>query len=65
MQAHQQRVVDEKLELDERLGRLNHFIAGPVFGTLRYLDAELMRHQAHLMTELSDVLGARIARFTA
>jgi hypothetical protein len=68
MQPHQQRVVDEKSDLDGRIEKLATFIGdigefGPIFRTLP--DAERMRlyHQYRVMRELSDVLGERIAAF--
>ncbi|MGC3025883.1 crAss001_48 related protein [Burkholderia sp. DN3021] len=65
MQAHQQRVVEEKAELDERIERLQQFTLSLTFRDLDYIDQELLRHQQHLMEGLSAVLGTRIQRFTA
>lgn len=60
---HQQRVVDEKAELDEKLERLIAFI-----GSGKYLDlsdSEMVRllRQSNYMTDYSKVLGERIAAF--
>ena len=60
---HQQRVADEKRELDENRKRLGEFKNGNIFPTLHWEDQELLNTQAHLMTMLSGVLGSRIARF--
>lgn len=61
MLQHQQRVVQEKAELDERLARLNQFIASnPAFETLSDYEQQLMEEQADIMQYLSDILDARI-----
>lgn len=68
LEAHQQRVVDEKAENDERLSKLNYFINhNPTFHSKALIDAERirLRRQAVVMTELSNILGERIAAFTA
>lgn len=64
MQPHQQRVVDEKRELDEKLDKLKAFIQSEKFesevgGQERY---RLIR-QSEIMGEYSNILGARIAAF--
>lgn len=59
---HLQRVVDEKLALDERLDKLNAFIDGsPVFKTLPFEEADRLRSQCNHMYAYSATLGARIA----
>jgi hypothetical protein len=61
---HQQRIVDEKAQNDERLSKLVDFIkTNPVFDKLP--DAERLRltRQHRIMDELSNVLGERIAAF--
>ncbi len=63
LQPHQQRVVDEKTELDERRKKLIAFIHGPVFGTTPEAERHRLERQYDLMTELSTVLGDRIAAF--
>ena len=60
---HQQRVVDEKAELDERLGKLHAFLKTGVFKSLPDEDQILMDRQARAMRMLSGILGERIARF--
>ena len=60
---HQQRVVDEKAELDERLQKLNAFARSDTFLDLNFEDQNLLAKQSNLMRELSVVLGDRIARF--
>ena len=64
LQPHQQRVVDEKKELDVKLGALNGFIkSSPIFEKLAAEDRGLLEIQCHLMGAYSKVLDARIARF--
>lgn len=64
MQAHQERVVTEKKELDEKLERLTAFISGEIFPTLPEDEQDRMKLQADLMGQLSAVLGKRIAAFS-
>lgn len=63
LKPHQQRVVEEKNELDARLSRLNEFIKGPFFETVADDEASRLRRQHALMAQLSTVLGERIAAF--
>lgn len=63
MQPHQQRVVDEKAELDERLEKLCLFSNGNTFPTLTIAEQERLNTQRHLMCALSAVIGARIQAF--
>jgi hypothetical protein len=66
MQPHEQRVVEEKKELDEKLQKLNAFIGGSsVFEGLDDGAKGLLRIQQRIMTDYSDVLGKRIAHFTS
>jgi predicted nucleic acid-binding Zn-ribbon protein len=60
---HQQRVVDEKKELDDRREKLGKFKNGDLFASLPWEEQERLNTQAHLMTMLSAVLGERIANF--
>lgn len=60
---YQQRVVDEKAELDYRLGNLNTFLDTSTFNSMRSEERQRMIRQQKLMTELSEVLGERIAEF--
>lgn len=63
MEAHQQRVIDEKAELDSRLEKLCLFSNGHIFAGLPIAEQERLNTQRHLMCALSAVLGARIAAF--
>lgn len=63
MQPHQQRVVAEKAELDEKIAGLRTFIAGNIYESLTVGErTRLVRQLAH-MTAYSNVLGERIAAF--
>jgi hypothetical protein len=64
LQPFQIRVIEEKQELDTRLERLGEFIAGASFKHIEALERSRLRRQMALMSELSTVLGARIAAFT-
>lgn len=63
MEPHQQRVVTERDELNEKLAKLTTFITGPspIYDGLP--DAEKLRlnRQLTYMTEYSNVLDERIA----
>jgi hypothetical protein len=63
MEAHQQRVVDEKAALDEKLAKLNIFLSGAVFSGLDMAEQERLTHQGSIMTQYSQVLRERIAAF--
>jgi len=64
MQPHQQRVVDEKTELDDKREKLGAFIqTNPIFGKLDEAERERLVRQHSCMTEYSDILGERIAAF--
>lgn len=59
----QQRVRDEKAELDERTTKLLAFMDTDPYGKLEMHDQLLLREQLRHMQWLSDILGQRIARF--
>ena len=64
MQEHEQRVVDEKQELDTKAKALSEFIGlNKFFLTLNPENQELMKEQCELMWEYSEVLGKRIDLF--
>lgn len=64
MLPHQQRVVDEQVELSDKLVKLSAFISGgPVFTTLPARDQDLLRRQRDCMTEYHEILEARIGAF--
>ena len=63
MEDYQQRVVDEKTELNEKQAALEVFKASSLFVGLPCIDRGLLKRQAEHMQEYSDILGQRIARF--
>ena len=60
---HQQRVLDEKAELDERRERLVAFFSTPIFHGLPESEQIRMERQAVAMRTYSEILGERIAAF--
>lgn len=63
MQPFQQRVVDEKQELDIKREALGRFKNSGAFALLPWQEQERLNTQGHLMTMYSAVLGERIANF--
>ena len=64
-QPHQQRVVQEKSELDEKAHALSKFIGeNPIFEGLPPEEQERLKVQNDLMWQLSEILGLRIAAFS-
>jgi hypothetical protein len=65
MQPHEERVVSEKKELDEKLSKLKEFCfgGGKIFSTLHPTDRDLLEDQYTAMDQYSQILGKRIARF--
>jgi hypothetical protein len=60
---HQQRVVDEKTDLDDKLSKLITFFDNPFFGTLDPAEQFRMKQQAEAMKTYSTILGERIGNF--
>jgi hypothetical protein len=61
---HQQRVVDEKNELQDKHSKLGAFILdNPIFNTLDSEEQEDLRSQNDVMGEYLDILERRISRF--
>lgn len=65
MLPHQQRVVDEKAELDDKIAKLEAFKKGDLFKSLDVEDRALLVVQATYMEAYSKTLGKRIDRFIA
>lgn len=64
MRPHEERVVNEKAELDEKIAKLEAFINfDGRFVALSPLECELLRQQRDYMHGYSNILGARIAAF--
>jgi hypothetical protein len=63
MQPHQERVVQEKKDLDEKLAKLRLFFTGDIFGTLDEDEQNRLKRQENVMHLYSEILGERIAAF--
>jgi len=63
LQQHQQRVVDEKTELDTKLAKLLTFLDGAIFKSLDPDEQGRLTIQAGVMDKYSEILGQRIAAF--
>lgn len=63
MQPHQQRVVDEKRELDEKMEKLLSFMNGNIFSSLRPVEQYQLSRQWQHMNGYSGILGERIEGF--
>lgn len=64
MKSYQDRVIEEKQELDKKASKLSSFIGyNPIFENLNQVEQELMREQCEIMWEYSEILGQRIAAF--
>lgn len=64
MQPHQERVVAEKIELDDKLAKLMAFFDGPTYKGLTEAEQKRLVAQSGVMKEYSDILGQRISAFT-
>ncbi len=65
MQPHEERVVVEKRELDEKLSKLREFRMGKIYSTLDPVDRALLESQEGAMSKYAEILGRRIERFHA
>jgi hypothetical protein len=63
MQPHQQRVVDEKTELDEKLSKLESFFETNIFKSIPEQEQLRLKRQAIIMAAYSDILQERITAF--
>jgi len=64
MQPYQQRVVDEKAELDIKAKALSEFIGNnAAFLKIDLEEQERMKEQCEIMWQYSEILGQRIAAF--
>jgi hypothetical protein len=63
MQPHQERVVTEKKELDEKIDKLSVFIKGDIYKALPGAEQMRLNVQLQAMNGYSNVLGERIAAF--
>jgi hypothetical protein len=63
LEPHQQRVIAEKEQLDEKIAALGMFLAGELFPTLDVAEQIRLTMQFGIMQDYSGVLGERIAAF--
>lgn len=64
MEPHQQRVIEEKSQLDERNAKLETFIgSSTIFVSLTDGEQTLLTRQLKVAKELSKILGERIEMF--
>ena len=63
LKPHQQRVVTEKSELDDKLAKLNSFFMTSIYDNLNADEKARLQRQAEHMRAYSDVLYERIAAF--
>jgi hypothetical protein len=64
LQPHQQRVVDERAELVDRIQKLMNFCITDTFAALDQAERRRLHAQYHAMESYSYILGERIAAFT-
>lgn len=63
LQPHERRVISEKTELDEKIGKLSAFLDTSKFDVLAKADKALLIDQHMAMIAYSNVLRRRIERF--
>lgn len=63
MQPHQERVITEKQELDDKLQKLSLFLTTPVFQSLDTEEQQRLRNQFDIMAQYSNILNQRIQAF--
>jgi hypothetical protein len=63
MEAYQQRVIDEKSDLDLKILKLDDFRHGSIYPTLPEEERSRLTRQYCHMKDYSDVLGERIESF--
>lgn len=63
MAPHQERIVTEKQELDEKISKLGLFTTSGVFESLEDEEKDRLERQLSIMDDYSAVLGERIAAF--
>lgn len=63
MEAHQERVITEKADLDEKIEKLRAFFTTPLFGGLDGAEQDRLSRQFSYMCSYSAVLEERIEAF--
>ncbi len=65
LQPHQERVVAEKAELDEKITKLDAFLNTEACEKLDLAEQKRLQEQYLIMQQYSGILGERIDAFTA
>lgn len=63
LQPHQQRVVEEKQALDEKIEKLGAFVNDDKFTNVETAERTRLYRQFVVMRHYSEILGERIAAF--
>jgi hypothetical protein len=63
MKPHQQRVMDEKNELSEKIKKLEGFLMTSLYDNLSTNERNLLKMQYFTMMQYQEILGMRIAVF--
>jgi hypothetical protein len=63
MQPYQERVMQEKQELDKKISQLGEFTSGRIYPTLAQDEQDRLSRQYVIMRDYSSVLGERITNF--
>jgi hypothetical protein len=63
LDQYQERVVEEKAALDDKIKRLMDFINSEIYVSLKPFDRELLEKQFYIMLEYSKTLRFRIINF--
>ncbi len=63
MAPHQQRVIDEKADLEVKIEALGKFFSNPLFLKLDEAERERLKRQHAIMADYRDILQERIAAF--
>lgn len=63
-QPHQERVIQEKKDLDEKIEKLGAFFPTELCQSLPFNERSRLSRQITVMKEYSSILGERIADFT-
>lgn len=61
---HQQRVIDEKEALDEKITKLKVFVLTKTYGAIAMVERNALSDQLDVMVRYSEILGQRIRRFS-
>lgn len=65
IKAHEQRVMEERMELEAKIAKLDAFIDADLFRTLDAAEQLRLHRQLKAMKVYASILGERIAAFRA